>query len=144
VAKLNLFFWIEAKFDRIAVMERLYNRYPNLKHLGEIKSIKVVDRSDYGRISRMTKVKLVGSTDRSDFLRAEDLRLTIDPTGSRIKSTICYIIESDDGWAFSAGRGWGHGVGMCQFGAEGMAREGKTAREILYYYYPGSKIVNIY
>ena len=38
------------------------------------------------------------------------------------------------------GRGSGHGVGLCQNGAVEMAHEGKTYREILGYYYPGTKI----
>ncbi len=77
-------------------------------------------------------------------LRAEDLRLAIDPTGRRIKSTACHIVTWGDGWAFLSGRGWGHGVGLCQCGAEGLARLGKTADEILQYYYPGSQIVSLY
>ncbi|MCL2840524.1 MAG: SpoIID/LytB domain-containing protein [Defluviitaleaceae bacterium] len=38
------------------------------------------------------------------------------------------------------GRGWGHGVGMSQLGAEGMARMGFTFREILHHYYTGVEI----
>jgi stage II sporulation protein D len=38
------------------------------------------------------------------------------------------------------GRGWGHGVGLCQEGAIQMAREGKTYRQILAHYYPGTTI----
>ncbi len=38
------------------------------------------------------------------------------------------------------GRGYGHGHGMSQFGAEGAARKGLTAREILAFYYPGTTI----
>ena len=38
----------------------------------------------------------------------------------------------------------GYGVGMCQCGAQGMAMQGKTASEILQYYYPGSKLVRAY
>jgi stage II sporulation protein D len=49
-----------------------------------------------------------------------------------------------DKWAFLSGRGYGHGVGMCQCGAQAMARQGKTARYILFYYYPGSNIVRVY
>ncbi len=144
VAKLSLFFWPMAQFDKTTVTTRLHQRYPKLKELGEITKIIPVERSDYGSISRVTRVRLVGSTGKSDFLRGEDLRLTIDPTGREIKSTICQIIKWGQNWAFVAGRGWGHGVGMCQCGAEGMARQGKTATRILYYYYPGAKIVNIY
>lgn len=144
VAKLDPFFWPMAQFDKTTVTTRLLQKYPKLKHLGEIINIVEDEKSNYGTFSRLTKIKLVGSTGKSDFLRAEDLRLTIDPTGRQFKSTICRIVSWDDTWAFIAGRGWGHGVGMCQCGAEGIARQGKNAREILYYYYPGSKIVRVY
>ncbi len=40
------------------------------------------------------------------------------------------------------GRGWGHGVGMCQVGAYGMALSGKNYEQILKYYYTGVTIVN--
>lgn len=39
-----------------------------------------------------------------------------------------------------AGKGFGHGRGMSQYGAEGAARQGKTAKEILAFYYPGTKL----
>ncbi|HLO04077.1 MAG TPA: sporulation protein SpoIID, partial [Symbiobacteriaceae bacterium] len=38
------------------------------------------------------------------------------------------------------GGGWGHGIGMSQYGAYGMALQGKTYREILTYYYTGTKV----
>jgi len=144
VAKLTLFFWPMAQFDKNTVTNRLFRRYPQLKKLGQITSIEPSEQSNYGKFSRLTKVKLVGSTGKTDFLRAEDLRLTIDPTGRRLQSTICRIAKWDDKWAFLAGRGWGHGVGMCQCGAQGMARQGKTAEQILAYYYPGSRIKTVY
>ena len=40
-------------------------------------------------------------------------------------------------------RGYGHGVGMSQYGANGMARQGKTAEEIVTYYYQGIAIENV-
>jgi stage II sporulation protein D len=144
VAKLDTFFWPMAQFDSADVTARLLQKYPKLKQLGRITNIVAVERSDYGQFARLTKVKLIGSTGKSDFLRAEDLRLTIDPSGRRIKSAACHITKWDGKWAFLAGRGWGHGVGMCQCGAEGMARKGNTASQILRYYYPGSKIVEVY
>ncbi|WP_257306460.1 SpoIID/LytB domain-containing protein [Geothrix campi] len=42
-------------------------------------------------------------------------------------------------WVFY-GRGWGHGVGMCQTGAYGMALEGATFQQILQHYYPGTEL----
>ncbi len=42
------------------------------------------------------------------------------------------------------GGGWGHGVGLCQIGALGMALEGYTSEQIVYHYFPGSKLKKIY
>jgi stage II sporulation protein D len=42
------------------------------------------------------------------------------------------------------GRGWGHGVGMCQVGAYGMARDGATYEEILKKYYTGIQLQKLY
>jgi stage II sporulation protein D len=143
VAKPTFFFWPTVLFDNTNVTAKLSQRYPGLAQLGEIIDITAARQSDYENFSRLTEVKLLGSTGKSNFLKAEDLRLTIDPTGSKIKSTICQILKLDDKWAFLSGRGYGHGVGMCQCGAQGMARQGKTAEQILSYYYPGSKISTI-
>lgn len=38
------------------------------------------------------------------------------------------------------GRGFGHGVGICQYGAEEMASRGASSREILERYYPGANV----
>ncbi len=144
VARPNSFFWPMVQFDKSYVTTKLLQKYPKLKQLGQITNITVAKQSEYEEFSRSTKIKLSGSSGKSDFLRAEDFRLTIDPTGQKLKSTIFQIINMGDKWAFSLGRGWGHGVGMCQCGAQGMAREGKNAKQILFYYYPGSKIVSVY
>lgn len=58
---------------------------------------------------------------------------------ARVRSLWMEIAPAGDGWHFS-GRGYGHGVGMCQFGANGMARGGRGYREILARYYPGVDI----
>ena len=43
-----------------------------------------------------------------------------------------------------SGRGWGHGVGMCQVGAYGMALRGKGYKEILHHYYTDVDLVRAY
>ncbi len=42
-----------------------------------------------------------------------------------------------------SGNGWGHGVGLCQWGALGMSKEGRTYTDILNHYYPCAEIVNL-
>ena len=41
------------------------------------------------------------------------------------------------------GGGNGHGVGMSQYGAKGLAAEGKTAEEIISYYFPGTMVERV-
>lgn len=64
--------------------------------------------------------------------------------GSRLlKSTNFRVVPTGGGFRFQ-GRGFGHGVGLCQWGAQGMAQAGWNYREILTHYYPGSQLVRIY
>jgi len=144
VARVRVFHWPMATFDRATVTERLSKKYPKLAALGEITDLAVAGESNHGSFSRLTKIRLTGATGKTDVLRGEDLRLTLDPSGREFKSTLCRIIAWGDGWAFASGRGWGHGVGMCQCGAEGMARRGHEVEAILGHYYPGAAIVNVY
>jgi stage II sporulation protein D len=144
VAKLGLFYWPMATFERTTVTKQLLEKYPKLSVLGEIADLAAIEESCYGSYSRLTRIRLTGTTGRTDTLRAEDLRLALDPSGRKIKSTICRIVPWGNGWAFVSGRGWGHGVGMCQCGAEGMARLGRDAEAILRHYYSGAEIVNVY
>ncbi len=148
VARTHFFFWPMTQFEKGTVTNKLQQRYPKLKSLGKIINIEVSKQSDYPgndeQYSRLTQVKLFGSSGKSDFLRGEDFRLSVDPSGRKIKSAIFQIVDLGDKWAFLSGRGFGHGVGMCQSGAQGMARAGKTSEEILGFYYRGSRIISVY
>ncbi|MBA7561837.1 hypothetical protein ES708_03483 [subsurface metagenome] len=143
VARQNFFSWPTVQMEKSFITKRLQNRYPSLNVLGNIEKI-IPTQSKYKDFSRLTSVKLVGSTGKTGFLIAEDFRLAIDPTGLKIKSACFEIVDMNDKWALESGRGFGHGVGLCQCGAQAQAREGKTAVQILRYYYPNSKIEKIY
>ncbi len=62
---------------------------------------------------------------------------------NQLRSTFSLNIDIQDQKIVFRGKGWGHGVGMCQWGAYGMARKRKKVGEILAYYYPGAEIVRI-
>jgi stage II sporulation protein D len=59
---------------------------------------------------------------------------------SQIKSN-WFDVEVKEGEAHFKGRGLGHGVGFCQWGAKGMAEAGKKFDEILFHYFPGTQLV---
>lgn len=60
-----------------------------------------------------------------------------------IRSTSFEVKLIDDAFVF-IGVGYGHGVGLCQWGAKQRAEEGFSYREILAYYYPGTRVVSYY
>ena len=61
-----------------------------------------------------------------------------------MRSTHCDIRIGEDEVVFENGRGFGHGLGLCQWGGEGQAREGRSAAEIIRFYYPGAKLSRAY
>ncbi len=55
-----------------------------------------------------------------------------------------YDIIREDDYIIFKGRGFGHGIGFCQYGAREMAKLGKSYTEIIQYYFPSSQIVDRY
>jgi SpoIID/LytB domain protein len=51
--------------------------------------------------------------------------------------------EAGGGWRLRGG-GWGHGAGLCQWGAVGRARAGQDHREILRAYFSGAEVAKVY
>lgn len=75
------------------------------------------------------------------FLSATDLRRILGY--DKLKSTR-FEVTASPRWVTFEGTGYGHGVGLCQWGAKAMAESGKTYREILEFYYPKAVIRKIY
>ncbi len=70
-------------------------------------------------------------------MKATDLRKMLG--WNRLPSTD-FTVSQEDGMAVFEGRGYGHGVGLCQWSALQMARDGKSYRDILSYFYPGTTL----
>jgi len=102
-------------------------------NLGMIKEIQILGRNNSGRVTELNLV-----TDRNELkIPAKDLRNIVGP--DLIRSTKFNVsIEGQD--AIFEGTGWGHGVGLCQWGAYFMAKQGWGAKKILQYYYPGTDV----
>lgn len=80
---------------------------------------------------------IIDTGNQTVYLQGQDLRKIIGY--ENLKST-WFDVKTGRGEIVFTGRGYGHGVGMCQWGSKGMADSGKTYREILKFYYPGTKI----
>ena len=89
----------------------------------------------------------VEETNRSGRARAVRVRgdrglLTLtgrqlrEKLGANRLRSLKFTLSRQPGKVFFEGFGWGHGVGLCQWGAFGMAHQGKTMEEILSFYFP--------
>jgi stage II sporulation protein D len=112
----------------------------------QIRDARVVERTQSGRVRRM-----VVSTDAGDFNLGRDrVRwILLTARGAVLNSSKFDVsVARDAGGAVSAltvdGMGWGHGIGMCQFGAIGRALAGQDYRTILDAYYPRTRLVRAY
>jgi stage II sporulation protein D len=110
--------------------------------IGEPRMIAVETRTPSGRVGA-----LAIDTDRGRYvLRGNDIRYVLRRPGGEILNSTYFSVEptvGPDGHITSltiAGVGYGHGVGMCQWGAIGRAREGQDYRTILQTYYPGTTV----
>ena len=102
---------------------------------GEIRALEPVERGPSGRIKYL---RIVGSK-RSEVI-GKELKIRRALSASHLKSS-AFSVERDPAGAFILrGRGWGHGVGLCQIGAAVMAARGFGYRQILKHYYPGADV----
>ena len=99
-------------------------------HLGEIRAIEILQRGVSGRA---LAVRVVGSA-RGETIRGE---WRIRQAFGGLRSSL-FLVEVKNGEATFRGAGFGHGVGMCQTGAIGMAEAGKSYQQILRHYYPNT------
>ena len=108
-----------------------------------VDSIRVTDRADHGRVRRIEFHTDAGTlVGLKDAIRSRLPYFTNSGTRASLRSTLFFIEEWQEngvalGWK-AYGGGWGHGVGMSQTGAVGMAVRGRTYDQILAHYYRGS------
>ena len=103
---------------------------------GQIHSVVVAQRTASGRVEFLT---MTGS--HSVTVPGLTFRLAVGRNigWERLKSN-WYDVRVEGSNVIFQGRGSGHGVGLCQVGAEAMGEEGKLYREILAFYYPGTRL----
>ncbi len=144
VTRPSFFEWSSPAFSAEHVSRCITERYAHLRILDDIVSVEPDLTNEYEDFARVASLRLTGSNGRTRSLRAEDFRLTVDPSGSRIRSNSYRIERRRGAYAFIDGRGFGHAVGLCQYGAEGMARKGAEFRAILSFYFPRSTLRSIH
>ncbi len=128
----NRFRWTE----RIGVDELSARVATELPQIGRIKALTPKQRGVSGRIKVLTIAGTKGSADVIGDLRIRRLL-------GGLKSSLFEVKRDGDTFVFD-GAGFGHGVGMCQLGAMGMAEAGRTHAQILAHYYRGTHLHRLY
>ena len=109
-------------------------------NIGAIRDMRVIDR---GPSERPVMTEIIGASGRRT-VRALRLRTLLGLRDSLFSFDIERNAQGEVLGMMFYGRGWGHGVGMCQVGAYGMALEGATYEEILKKYYKGIELKKLY
>jgi len=104
----------------------------------KIKNILVLSKTNHGRTKNL---QIVGNKNTVE-ISGETLRKILGY--NNLKSTKIYKIEVKDNKIYFYGKGWGHGVGLCQWGANELTKQDKSFREVIEYYYPKAKIKKLY
>jgi stage II sporulation protein D len=101
----------------------------------------VESRTPSGRVGTL----VIEGTNGETTLRGNAIRYALRVAGGELLNSTYFSVDPSgsrsDGRRFTLrGHGYGHGIGMCQWGAIGRARAGQDAATILQTYYPGTSV----
>ncbi|HLT57788.1 MAG TPA: SpoIID/LytB domain-containing protein [Limnochordales bacterium] len=102
--------------------------------VGEVRDVRIAAR---GPSRRVTEFEIVGSQG-TRTVSGNDFRLAVGP--ERLKSTLIDELDVRGGRLIATGRGFGHGVGLSQWDAYKLAREGRSPEEIVTFFFEGIEI----
>jgi stage II sporulation protein D len=140
----------ELASDRLdAAVGRYLREYVSIpsREPGHVRGVSVIGRTPSGRAE---SVEITTGSGGRYTLRGNDARFVLRAGGGEILNSSLFTVESTPA---SNGRlsrltlrgsGYGHGVGMCQWGAIGRARAGQDFRTILATYFPGTTVEPVY
>ena len=122
-----------------------------LEQLSGITGIRAIGIASSNSAGRPNRVRITDAQGRTFEMRAEEFRRAVNYAGEgqpapkqRINSSHLSSAAVRGTEVVFVGQGYGHGVGMCQFGAEAKALAGLKAPAILGIYYPGAAVVRAY
>ena len=102
--------------------------------VGEVKTVELGEKGESGRAKELIV--------NGEKVSAPSFRIRIG--ANRLRSTLIDDVKVEGDKVVFVGRGYGHGVGLSQWGAYRLAEEGRTAEEIIGKYFPGVEIVELW
>lgn len=131
--------WTRFRSDA-QIAKQMQARFPGVGFSGQME---ILTRGASGRVGQ---VRIHGDGTNggppSVVVAGLPIRWTLDVPDTLFTMRRLEPPQGEKGWLF-VGRGWGHGVGMCQVGAYGMAQRGHSYREILLHYYRGAELARL-
>jgi stage II sporulation protein D len=136
--------WPAVAIPKDVVYRAVSAAYPVFSGAGGCRTVEVVQEL----YDRPVWVDVVGRNGAKCRVRAQDLRLALlrdgDSRARSIYSMNCRVRDEGDSIVFEDGRGFGHGVGLCQWGAQRKAQQGRSYTQILAFYYPSARLCRLY
>ena len=137
---LEYYHW-NHEIENKSIIKNLKNDYD--RHAKEIVNIIALKTGKSGRIYSL-EVIYIDQEDKEKSLIIESEYKIRDLLSDSFLFSSAFTIEKGEQGFNLNGKGWGHGVGLCQIGALAMALRGKNSNQILSHYYPKTEIINIY
>ena len=138
------FQWQEI-YEKEKIIDRLRN-YSLLDDANyELEDISVITNFESGRVAEL-EVKIVDDDEeeKSIVLRGNEIRSILRTSDNKnILWSTLFDLSIRSNSVVLKGYGFGHGVGLCQWGAIALSRKGWNYKEILQHYYPGTNIGSI-
>ena len=136
----RLYRWADVVLEKKDIGEALRRSgVADLRRLGEVRRVEVAATTGAGRA---TKIRVVDAGGLSILVNSDSWRRFIG--ARKVPSTWFTIRDDGERIVLENGHGFGHGVGLCQWGAEYLAEQDLTAEQILRFYYPGAVLVRAY
>ena len=138
--------WTE-KYSELTFIDRLYKAKLIASKEYEIEDLDVISRFDSGRVNEL-EITLNDSdhNQKTILIKGNQIRSIIRSSESKsiLNSTLFNINITDQKNIVINGKGYGHGVGLCQWGSIGQSKKGIDYQEILNHYFPGTYIQSKY
>lgn len=131
------FNWV-AKFSKSTIQKALQDY--GLKEIATIADIKILKQDSFGRV---LELEIVDDNKKQYVLSALRFRNEVVKESFKLRSCLFTVSMDAQNVTFN-GVGWGHGVGLCQYGSQGMALEGKSFSDILKFYYDNVPFYKFY
>lgn len=140
------FNWKE-EYSEKTFISRLYDAKLISTTVYNLKSLSVLSRFESGRVNELG-ITLVDKNQAEQTLTlvGNSIRSVIKTFDGKsiLRSTLFDISLEENNKVVISGKGNGHGVGLCQWGAIGQSKQGIDYRNILNHYFPGTKIIKYY